>query len=494
VKILSEQPVLFFLSPEEIVTRTLRIDLNYYHPKYTKTMELLEKAAKCYDVKQLGEIADITRMLGFEEDRLVRYVPQGVPFLQVQNIKEFKIDYTNVKYIPIEAHQKLKRSQVRSNDIIVTITGRVGTIAVAPPKIGECNLSKENARIRVRDGEVSPDYVAVYLNAGFGKKLLEKWNSGSTRSRTLIKNIRRIPIVIPDREKQTQIVNKVKMLKQRKNEILAKAGNLVEKAQKLQKEGYFLTCKILGIKQQYPEPEKVFALPKEKLAGRLDVAYYLGADKYILQTEFPVKKIKELVEFSKENAVPERDPLKKFRYVQIQDVDSELGKIASFTELLGKDAPSRARKVIHQGQILTGLSGSATGTSHHSTAIVTSEFEGSIASTGFGVLKPRQGIDLFFVYYILRSNYVLDEIKRRLTGATIPSINESLFEQIEIPLPPLNIQCRIVDILRDATENSENAKTQAKLLIEETEELDREAENEFVNILSIENDYDSSWR
>lgn len=486
VETLSEQPVLFFLSPEELATRTLRIDLNYYHPKYTKIMELLEKAAKYYDVKQLGEIADVSRMLGFEEDCLVRYVPQGVPFLQVQNIKEFEIDYAKVKFIPMEAHKKLVRSQLRPNDIIITITGRVGTVAVVPSQMGECNLSKENARIRIRDQRVSPDYVAVYLNAGLGKKLLEKWNSGSTRSRTLIKNVRRIPIIILDKSKQTQIVSKVKILKQKKKKTLAEAENLLEKAQKIQHDGYSLAYKILGIKQQLSASEKVFVLAREKLEDRLDVAFYLGADKYSVQSEFPVEKMRELVEFSKENAFPEREPFKKFRYVQIQDVDAEYGKIASSTELLGKDAPSRARKVIHQGQILTGLSGSATGTPHHSTAIVPSALDGSIASTGFGVLKPRQGIDLFFVYFMLRGNYVLDEIKRRLTGATIPSINESGFEKIEIPLPPIEVQCRIIDLLKKATENSENVKTQAKALLKEARELDQTAENEFMKSLSIE--------
>ncbi|MCJ7633144.1 restriction endonuclease subunit S, partial [Candidatus Bathyarchaeota archaeon] len=407
-------------------------------------------------------------------------------FLQVQNIKEYEIDYNKVKFIPIEAHQKLKRSQLRPNDIIVTITGRVGTVAVVPSRIGECNLSKENARIRIRDEAVSPDYVAVYLNAGLGKKLLEKWNSGSTRSRTLIKNVRRIPIIIPNKDKQTQIVKKVKMLKHRKNKILAEAENLFEKAQKIQQDGYLCAYKLLGIKKQHPKPEKVLVLMKEALKDRLDVAFYSGANKYILQSEFPVKKMEELVEFSKENAIPEREPFKKFRYVQIQDIDSEYGRMASFTELLGKDAPSRARKVIHQGQILTGLSGSATGTANHSTAIVPLEFDGAMASTGFGVLKPYRDVDSFFAYFMLKSSYVLDEIKRRLTGATIPSITESCFGQIEIPLPPMGIQCKIVDILRDAIENSENAKTQAKALIEEAEELDREAENEFMESLSIE--------
>lgn len=487
VKTISQQPVLFLLAPEELAT-TLRMDLNYYHPKFAETMERIEKAAKHYDVKQLEEIADVTRMLGFEEDKLVRYVPKGIPFLQVQNIKDFELDIRQVKYIPVEAHQKLTRSQLRPNDVVVTITGRVGTIAIVPPRTGECNLSKENARIRVRSSNIDPYYVAAYLDVGFGKKLLEKLDSGSTRSRILIKNLRKIPIVVPDVERQTRIVNNVKLLKKRKKEILAETESLLKKSRELLEDSYFHVYEILGIKRQFSKVEKVFVLPKEKLEDRLDATYYSAVSKYDLQSEFPIVTMDKIVEFSRENFSPEREPLGKFKYVQIQDVDPETGQIVSFTELLGKDAPSRARRIIHQGQILTALSGSATGTSSQSTAIVPPEYDGFIASTGFGVLRPRQGIDGLFVYFMLRSSYVLDEIKRRLTGATIPSINESSFQEIALPLPPIHIQCKIADILKRAMEDSISVKAKARTLSEEATELTQEAENEFITSLSTATD------
>ncbi|MCJ7634129.1 hypothetical protein MUP77_17295, partial [Candidatus Bathyarchaeota archaeon] len=86
------EPIIFFVKPDELATQTLRLDLHYYHPKYAKTTALIERAAKLYSVKRLDEIAEVTRMLGFEEDSFVKYVQHGVPFLQVKNIKEFEID------------------------------------------------------------------------------------------------------------------------------------------------------------------------------------------------------------------------------------------------------------------------------------------------------------------------------------------------------------------------------------------------------------------
>jgi len=489
VKTISEHPPMFFLSPKDLVDRTLRVDVYHYHPRYMKIMGLIERArAHHYQVERLGEVTRITRILGFETEKLVRYVDRGVPYLRVQNIKEFRIDLTNVKRISLDAHKKLKRSQLRPNDVVLTITGRVGTAAVVPSTVGECNASQEIVRIRVKEEVIDPNYVAVYLNSEFGKRLLERWYTGSSTraSRTLIKNVRRIPIIIPTKEIQTQIVDKVMLLKQRRNTKLLEADSYFRKALEVLQEGYRSIYKILGIKSQPIDSETIFVLPKEKLSNRFDVGFYSNENKYSLQSKFPIKKMGEIVEFSDETTIPRKKPLSKFRYVQIQNVDPESGKIVSYTELLGKYAPSRARKIIRQGDIITAMAGSATGTPHHSTAIVTEEFDGYVASTGFGVLKPKERIDIFFVYFMLRSGYILDEIRRRLTGAAIPAITKSEFKRIEIPVPSLHIQNEIVSIMNRFIKKSERLKLRAKNLIKGATELDRKAEREMRKALSIE--------
>jgi type I restriction enzyme S subunit len=134
------------------------------------------------------------------------------------------------------------------------------------------------------------------------------------------------------------------------------------------------------------------------------------------------------------------------------------------------------------------MSGSATGTPQQSTVIVTDAFDGCVATTGFGVLRAKQGVDPAFLYFMLRSSYILDEIARWLTGATIPSISASSFKKIQIPVPPIQVQKRIVSILRKASEESEKLTTEERNLIKKAEELDQEAENEFWHCLLMENE------
>jgi hypothetical protein len=65
----------------------------------------------------------------------------------------------------------------------------------------------------VDKNRINPHYLAAYLNRPETKTLLKRWSSGSTRPRTLIRKVRKIPILIPrDTHIQDMIVEKVKSL------------------------------------------------------------------------------------------------------------------------------------------------------------------------------------------------------------------------------------------------------------------------------------------
>ena len=62
----------------------------------------------------------------------------GVPFLRVQNVTSQGIDLSDAKFITPEVHNgMLKRSQLRKDDLVFTITGRIGSVAVVPDNFEE---------------------------------------------------------------------------------------------------------------------------------------------------------------------------------------------------------------------------------------------------------------------------------------------------------------------------------------------------------------------
>ncbi len=49
------------------------------------------------NIKKLSEVADLT--VGFVGSMAKHYVDEGVPFLRSTNIRRFKIDMSDIKYI-----------------------------------------------------------------------------------------------------------------------------------------------------------------------------------------------------------------------------------------------------------------------------------------------------------------------------------------------------------------------------------------------------------
>jgi type I restriction enzyme S subunit len=88
-------------------------------------------------------------------------------------------------------------------------------------------------------------------------------------------------------------------------------------------------------------------------------------------------------------------------------------------------------------------------------------FEGVLASTMIKIF-PSEEIDKRFLYYYLTKNF--QKLRGTTVGTGIPHVNKKVFEELLIPLPSLNEQKRIAEILLRVDNAIEGAdRTIAKL-------------------------------
>lgn len=132
-------------------------------------------------------------------------------------------------------------------------------------------------------------------------------------------------------------------------------------------------------------------------------------------------------------------------------------------EVLGKDAPSRARQLVKEGDVLV----STIRPNLNGVAQVSQEWHGATASTGFSVLRPNERIDGDYLFRWLMSPFFVDTMISQATGASYPAVSNKIVCNSEIPLPPLKEQKRIAEILDEA--DRVRKKTQA--LIDKYDEL-----------------------
>lgn len=144
---------------------------------------------------------------------------------------------------------------------------------------------------------------------------------------------------------------------------------------------------------------------------------------------------------------PRRRPDVPFRYIDISGIDRDLKRIALASEMLGADAPSRARQVVKIDDVLV----STVRPNLNAVAMVSDELDGEIASTGFCVLRAFEKVlEPRFLFYFTRTEPFINALLQHVRGANYPAVTDRNVREVEMPWPAKSEQRRIVEILDQA--------------------------------------------
>ncbi|MGM9746958.1 MAG: restriction endonuclease subunit S [Paludibacteraceae bacterium] len=138
-------------------------------------------------------------------------------------------------------------------------------------------------------------------------------------------------------------------------------------------------------------------------------------------------------------------PSKSFLYIDLASVDCDSHSISNDLTLINKDnAPSRAQQIINTNDVLFGT----TRPTLMRFAFVPENLNGNICSTGYAILRANtQIVSPRFLYYILNTNRFYQFVENNQEGAGYPAISTSRLKLFSIPVPPLELQEKIVAIL-----------------------------------------------
>lgn len=172
-----------------------RWDSEYWQPKYSRLIDhLLELPHTTLDGVDFSNGAT---------PRGANYPSGGIPFLRIQNIAKNRLDLDDVVFIDKETHEGLlKRSQLKPRDVLITITGRIGTSAVVPKTLSVANINQHIVRARLHSKSINPYYLSVFLNSPAGLLQTERESYGTTRDALPYYVLRRV--IIPDASEDLQ--------------------------------------------------------------------------------------------------------------------------------------------------------------------------------------------------------------------------------------------------------------------------------------------------
>lgn len=178
--------------------------------------------------------------------------------------------------------------------------------------------------------------------------------------------------------------------------------------------------------------------------GRWDFDYHSPAELILEFDSSIVKRVIEVAEIVKDKRDPTLHPESTFQYIDISSVDVEVGEVSRSQELTGSEAPSRARKLVRGYDIIISTCRPTRG----AIAVVPEELHGEICSTGFSVIRAREGVNPYYLHYAIRLQSTMEQFRKFSTGSSYPAILDSDVEKTRIPMPSLAEQNEIVRSLR----------------------------------------------
>lgn len=184
--------------------------------------------------KSLGEIAEVTKLAGFEFTKHIKYNSDGeIIALRALNLRNGELDLTDIKRISREVSERLTRSKIYKDDILLTYTGNgYGDCAIIEDN-DKYHLAPNICKIVPNNKEVFPYYLYCYIRSKAFYNQMSNNMTGSGQPTIPMKTIRLLKVPVPEMSVQINVANMIWLLNQKIRNNRAINNNLEQQAQTL---------------------------------------------------------------------------------------------------------------------------------------------------------------------------------------------------------------------------------------------------------------------
>jgi type I restriction enzyme S subunit len=141
-----------------------------------------------------------------------QYVAEGVPFVRSENVLWGALDLSGVARVPDTFHQKLQRSKLKPNDVLINLVGAsIGRCAIVPSELCEANINQAVATIRTA-GTLYPPYLLHLLLSPAMQEVIQGKRVEVARPNISLGDLRNLIIPLAPAAEQERIVFKIEQL------------------------------------------------------------------------------------------------------------------------------------------------------------------------------------------------------------------------------------------------------------------------------------------
>jgi type I restriction enzyme, S subunit len=167
------------------------------HPEQFQDSPPLGWIPKDWDAKLIDDVADVTKLAGFEFTNIIRYSDAGeIIALRALNIKNERLDLSDIQRIPKSASDNLPRSKIFAGDILITYIGAYIGDVLLITESDRFHLAPNIAKVTVRNG-TSPEFLQWQLRSARTRKQIRQLITTTATPSLTMTQIRKLRVGIP---------------------------------------------------------------------------------------------------------------------------------------------------------------------------------------------------------------------------------------------------------------------------------------------------------
>lgn len=162
------------------------------------------------------------------------YTSRGINFIKVENLSDGRVNRSSLsEFITEDTHEFLKRSQLSENDVLFSIAGTIGRVAIVQHEDLPANINQAIALIRCPWQFIKPKYLENVLSSSIARSSIEKQPRGIGMNNVSLGDVNNIVFPLPPLSEQDRIAEEVERRFSVADEIEKTAGHSLKQAERL---------------------------------------------------------------------------------------------------------------------------------------------------------------------------------------------------------------------------------------------------------------------
>lgn len=436
----------------------IRLDAEYYRPEYLAS----QKRLMSFKTSPLSSLCKVTD--GNHSSISECFTESGVRYLRGQDLTDFFISESTPIYIPEEVYNKLRRSHIFHEDVLVSIVGTIGLVSIAAKHFDKLTANCKIAILHTQ--KIDSWYLAIFLASMYGQNQIRRKVAGAVQTGIILKDLAGISIPVFTENEQAKI-----------REIAIKAYENQINSEALYSRAEDLLLEELGLHnfKLVEELSYIVNLSAVKSAHRTDAEYF--QPKYgkliekIKRQKIEMKTLGEITTFLNHTQQPP--------YIEGGDVpiitQKHLGQAFINLEALNDlDTKHTSNEWINkysayrlkQGDILYYSVGAYIGKAN-----IFLEDLNATAASFITIIRAKEELDPTYLMVVINSVVGKLQSDKWQSATAQQYIYPKDIKNFEIPILSKRIQEQISDLVRESQQVGKNAKELLENAKGEVEEL-----------------------